>query len=74
MKNRVTIKITESAKLIVNITEKMVADYKECRLMAEQRDCDGKECRTCSLDTYEHLGIGLCGIPEVVKAIEEKTP
>lgn len=68
--NRVKIKVSETADLVINITDKMIADYLECKILSEKRDCDGKDCRTCSMDTTGDFDFGLCAIPEVAEAIE----
>lgn len=68
--NRVTVKAAESADLVINITDKMIADFRECKSMSEKRDCDGKDCHTCSLDTTGDFDFGLCELLVVVDAIE----
>lgn len=68
--NRVKIKVSETADLVINITDKMVDDFLECKSLSEKRDCDGKDCCTCSLDTTEYFDFGLCELPAVAEDIE----
>lgn len=70
--NRVTVKATESAELVISITDKMIDDYGECKGLSEKRDCDGKDCSTCSLDTAGDFNFGLCELPAVAEIIEER--
>lgn len=67
---QVKIKVSESADLVVEITDKVIQDYRECKRLSEKRDCDGKDCNTCSLDTTGDFNFGLCEFPVVVDAIE----
>ena len=68
--NRVKIKVSKNSDLFLEITDKVIQDYMECKSLSEKRDCDGKDCSTCSLDTYGDFNFGLCELPVVVDAIE----
>lgn len=68
--DKITIKAAESADLVINVTDKMAADYRECKSLSEKNDCDGKDCSTCSLDTTADFNFGLCELPVVREAIE----
>lgn len=70
--NKVKIKVSETADLVVEITDKVVLDFQECKSLSEKRDCDGKDCGTCSLDMKKDFCVGLCDINEVVDAIERR--
>ncbi len=68
---RISIQITESAELTVNVTDRMVSDYRECRRLARKENGDETDCRPCSLETSAELGFCLCEIPAVLEAIEQ---
>ena len=70
MSETIIIKIAESAEIVIDITDKMVSDYRECRSQSEKVGCDGKDCNTCSLNTTEDVDWGLCELPIVKDAIE----
>lgn len=70
--DKITVKAAESAELVISITGKMIDDYRECKGLSEKRDCDGKDCSTCSLDTTGDFNFGLCELPAVVDAIERE--
>lgn len=70
MVQRVTIKIAETAAIVVDVTDKMVSDYRECRRRSEIQGEDGGDCNRCSLDTSQGLDFGLCELAAVAAAIE----
>lgn len=69
--NMVNIKVSDSAYLLIQVTDRMVQDYRECEKMSDTEG-DGKDCKTCSLDMQEEFCRGLCGIEEVVSVIKRR--
>lgn len=70
---KVKIKIAESAEIVIDITDKMISDYQDCKRQSKKVACDGKDCNTCSLNTKEGVGWGLCELSSVTEEIERKT-
>lgn len=65
------LKLKNGIVLKFRVSKKMLRDYAECKRLADERDCDGKDCEECSLD----IGIGatsLCEIPEVSEILDRR--
>lgn len=63
------LKYSDNVKLLINITEEMKQDYRECGECA----CvggDGKDCDGCSLN-IDIGGTALCEMLPVTKKLEE---
>lgn len=54
------IKYSEHVKLVVDITDEMERDWRECRKLMELKD-EGKDCNNCSLGACVE-GVGICEI------------
>lgn len=59
MERKVVVKLSENAKLHVNITEQMQKDMEECEALASK---EGKDCTTCSLSLCG-FNTCLCEVP-----------
>ena len=76
--NMVNIKVSDSAYLLIQVTDRMVQDYRECEKMSDTEG-GGKDCETCSLDMRKEycsgsceLCIGLCEFEEVESVIKRR--
>lgn len=65
------IKYSEDVKLVINITEENVRDWKECRAESEKVHSSGKDCDTCSLNV-DIEDTGLCDLPVVREELERR--
>lgn len=61
----------ENAKLVINITDENVHDWKECRAESEKVHSNGKDCNTCSLNV-DIEDTGLCDLPVVREELERR--
>lgn len=67
------IKYSENVKLTVNVTPKMLQDFRECREMAKIIGRGGKDCNTCSMNVIlcEEDDTALCQLNEVFERMIE---
>ena len=63
------IKYGDNVALKINITNQMVADWREHCEMAQIPGGGGKDCNTCSLDIDIGDGYGICELAEVRKEL-----
>lgn len=63
------LKYSDNVKLVVNITEEMKQDYRECSECACVPGGDGKDCDGCSLDV-DIGGVALCEMLPVTEKLE----
>ena len=52
-------------ELKVYVSDQMEEDYKECARMAEDPDCEGKECDSCSWNHVMICDLGMCELEEM---------
>lgn len=62
------IKYSDNAVLFVNLTDKMIRDYRDCQKSASSPG-PGKDCDICSMNV-DINGMALCEMPVIVEAIE----
>lgn len=65
------LRISKNVILVVDITDEMVRDYKECQRLAEVQCGDGKDCNCCLLN-LEGYETGLCEVGAVVDELERR--
>lgn len=71
MNKKVRAKMSANTEIVVDVTDKMVSDYRECKEMKKGGlRSPWKDCYTCSLNTWKDFETDLCDLPEVVETIE----
>lgn len=65
------LKYSDNVKLVIDITDQMKQDYRECEAMASIPGGAGKDCDGCSLNVNIE-GVDLCELPLVTEALEEE--
>ena len=63
------IKYSDNVVLKINITDKMIEDWKDHCEQASIVRGQGKDCNTCSLDVDIGDGYGICELTEVRKEL-----
>ena len=56
-------------ELRVSVSDEMVEDYRECKLLGESGEC--KDCDTCSWREVEFLDTGMCELDTMKQLLEE---
>lgn len=65
------LRLSKCVTLMVDVTDEMISDYKECKTLSEIRGGDGKDCKSCLLD-LEGYDIGLCEMDMVTAELERR--
>lgn len=67
------IKYSENVKLTVNVTPKMIKDFKHCKKLAKIPGGTGADCHTCSMNVIvnDYDDISLCQLDRVCEKLME---